>query len=119
MAILQGHSALIVNEKSAAERRKHLRVPTPAGVWVSWKIAKHAKTSRVLNLSLSGAFIDSQENIQVGTPLKLLFAMTEGKIQLDAVVRVFQPGKGMGVEFVSMTPSQAQLVRKVVKRLLK
>ena len=106
-----------MERKSKFERRKSLRVATPAGMWVSWKIEKRRIISRVLNLSPHGALIDSQECVAVGTHLELLFATTEGEIKLKAVARNFQPGKGLGVEFVSMRARELQLVQKVVKRL--
>ena len=92
-------------------------MPTPAGMWVSWKIEERRITSRVLNLSASGALIDSQQFVPVGTHLELLFATKEGQIKLQAVARNFQPGKGLGVEFVDMKARELQLVLKVVKRL--
>ena len=92
-------------------------MPTPAGMWVSWKIEERRITSRVLNLSASGALIDSQQFVPVGTHLELLFATKEGQIKLQAVARHFQPGKGLGVEFVDMKARELQLVLKVVKRL--
>jgi PilZ domain len=86
-------------------------------MWVSWKIDERRITSRVLNLSASGALIDSQEFVPVGTQLELLFATKEGEIKLQAVTRNFQPSKGLGVEFVGMRARQLQLVLKLVKRL--
>jgi hypothetical protein len=86
-------------------------------MWVSWKVEEHHMTSRVLNLSASGALIDSQQSVAVGTQLQLLFATKEGQLKLQAVARNFQPGTGLGVEFVSMRARELQLVLKVVKRL--
>lgn len=101
-----------------AIKRKNQRVPTPAGMWVTWKLGKQRSTSRVLNFSASGAYIESHETVAVGTGLKLFFAMAEGEIQLEAVVRSSQVGKGMGVEFVTMSTKQFEFVLKVAKRLL-
>lgn len=75
-------------------------------------------TSRVLNLSTHGALIESQVSVAVGTPLELLFATPEGEIKLKAVSCNFQPGLGLGVEFVSMRAKEIELILKVVKRLL-
>ena len=87
-------------------------------MWVSWKFGKQRSTSRVLDFSASGAYIDSQKTVAVGTRLKLFFAVAEGEIQLEAVVRSSQPGRGMGVEFVSVGAREFKLILKVVKRLL-
>ena len=86
-------------------------------MWVSWKIDKRRITSRVLNLSASGALIDSQQSVAVGTPPEVLFATKEGEIKLKGVARNFQPGKSLGVEFVGIKARELQLVLKVVKRL--
>ena len=59
------------------ERRKDLRLPTPTGLWVSWKFEKKKHTSRVLDFSASGAFIVTHEILAVGTPLNLIFAMIQ------------------------------------------
>ena len=87
-------------------------------MWVSWKIEKRRIVSRVLNLSPHGALIDSQECVAVGTHLELLFATTEGEIKLQAVTCSFQPGKGLGVQFVCMRARELDLVLRVVTRLL-
>jgi hypothetical protein len=74
-------------------------------------------TSRVLNLSASGALIDSRQAVTVGTPLELLFATKEGQLKVQAVARSFRSGNGLGVEFVGMKTRELQLVLKVVRRL--
>lgn len=99
------------------ERRKDRRVPTPSGMWVSWKIEKQRHTSRVLDFSASGAFIVSPETVAVGTVLKLIFAMVEGELNLEAIVRNVMAGKGMGVEFVSVGAKELRLILKALKRL--
>ena len=86
-------------------------------MWVSWKFEKQRHTSRVLDFSASGAFIVSDDIVAVGTPLKLMFAMVEGELKLEAVVRNSRAGKGMGVEFVSVGGKELALILKALKRL--
>jgi hypothetical protein len=86
-------------------------------MWVSWKFEKQRHTSRVLDFSASGAFIVSDDIVAVGTPLKLMFAMVEGELKLEAVVRNARVGKGMGVEFVSVGGKELALILKALKRL--
>jgi PilZ domain len=102
---------------SGPERRKDHRVATPTGMWVSWKFEKQRHTSRVLDFSASGAFIVSKETVAVGTILKLIFAMVEGELKLDAVVRNVMVGRGMGVEFVTVGGKELALILKALKRL--
>jgi hypothetical protein len=103
--------------ESEPERRKNRRVATPSGMWVSWKFEKRRHTSRVLDFSASGAFIVTDDVVAVGSPLKLIFAMVEGELKLEAVVRNSMAGKGMGVEFVSLGGKQFALILKALKRL--
>ncbi len=84
---------------------------------MSWKFEKQRHTSRVLDFSASGAFIVSDDIVAVGTPLKLMFAMVEGELKLEAVVRNSRAGKGMGVEFVSVGGKELALILKALKRL--
>jgi S1-C subfamily serine protease len=86
-------------------------------MWVSWKFEKRRQTSRVLDFSASGAFIVTDDVVAVGSPLKLIFAMVEGELKLEAVVRNSMAGKGMGVEFVSIGGKQFALILKALKRL--
>jgi hypothetical protein len=86
-------------------------------MWVSWKFEKRRNTSRVLDFSVSGAFIESPLILEIGTPLKLIFAMPEGEIKVDAVVRSIKSHKGMGVEFVSVGGNEFKLILKAIKRL--
>jgi hypothetical protein len=87
-------------------------------LWVSWKFGKSNITSRVEDFSASGAFIASQNTLEIGTRLKLLFSMPEGEIPVQAVVRNLREGQGMGVEFISMGGREFELILKAVKRLL-
>lgn len=84
---------------------------------MSWKFEKQRHTSRILDFSASGAFIVTNENVVVGTPIKLIFVMVEGELKLEAVVRNSSAGRGMGVEFVSVGGKERALIRKAVKRL--
>ena len=64
----------------------------------------------------SGAFIVTREMLAVGTPLKLIFAMIEGELKIEAVVRNSTAGRGMGVEFVSIGGEELAIILKALKR---
>jgi hypothetical protein len=70
-----------------------------------------------LDFSASGAFIVTNDVVAVGTPLKLIFAMVEGELKLDAIVRNSTAGRGMGVEFISVGGKELVLILKALKRL--
>jgi hypothetical protein len=58
------------------------------------------------DISLSGAFIEDTHPLPPGQRFQLLFWL--GAIEpvvVDATIRRVEEGKGMGVEFLNMTPS--------------
>lgn len=107
-----------MRSRSSIERRRNQRILTPSGMWVSWKMGNLRFTSRVENLSASGAFIAAHEALAVGSRLNLHFSVPEGQIQVQAIVRNVREGIGMGVEFVSMRGQDHDVILKVIKRLL-
>lgn len=84
---------------------------------MSWRFEKQSYTSRVLDFSASGVFILSHEIVAVGSALKLIFAMPEGELKLDGVVRNSTAGRGMGVQFVSTGQKELRVILKALKRL--
>jgi len=100
------------------ERRRKQRISTPAGLWVSCKIADRRIALRVQDFSASGALLVTEETFPVGTRLELLFSVPEGEIRVLAVVRSFTPSRGIGVEFVGMDSKAFDLILKLVKRLI-
>ena len=74
--------------------------------------------SEVGDFSVSGAFINAQDSVPVGTRLSVLFSLPEGEIQVQAIVRSSRPRCGMGVEFVSMGGREFDLVLKTFRQLL-
>jgi hypothetical protein len=103
--------------RSHLDRRRNHRIPTPSGLWVSWKVGDYSLTSRVEDFSVSGAFIASHKTMVPGSRLDLHFSLPEGQIKIQAIVRNVREGLGMGVEFVSMPGKDFELILKVVTRL--
>ncbi len=104
--------------RSHFERRKNQRIPTSTGLWASCKFKEQKNTLRVLDFSVSGALLATEEKIPVGTRLELLFSVPEGEIRVSAAVRSFTAGRGLGVEFVGMDAGAFELLLKLMKRLL-
>ena len=63
--------------------------------------------TRINDLSITGAFIDSMTCYAPGTTLRLMFHIKDVLITTTAEVRYTTPQTGMGVRFLSLTP-QAQ-----------
>ncbi len=108
-----------MSKKPAPEKRKHLRIAAPQGLWVAWQAAGAERVvSRVLNISLGGAYIVAEKAPLVGTPLLVLFSVREGEIRATAVVHNSEPGEGMGVEFTKISPKDRCCLRDLIQRLL-
>ena len=104
--------------RSNIERRRNPRIATPQGLSASWRSGEANMVSEVGDFSVSGAFINTQDAVPVGTRLSVLFSLPEGEIQVQAIVRSSRPWGGMGVEFVSMGGREFDLVLKTFRRLL-
>jgi hypothetical protein len=63
------------------------------------------------DISGNGCYVESILPLPVGTTLRIEFWRGEEKISTSAVVRTSDPGVGMGVEFMGMTPDAKQLLQ--------
>jgi hypothetical protein len=101
------------------ENRRNPRIEVSKGIWVSWqtKGAKASTVSRVRDLSIGGVFVSTPVPPPVGTTVKLLFAVPEGEVRVEGVVRYADSKKGMGVEFVRMGAVDGARFRELLRRL--
>lgn len=60
------------------------------------------------DISGNGCYVETILPLPVGTTLRVDFWMDTEKISTSAVVRTSDPGVGMGVEFIGMTPDAKQ-----------
>lgn len=72
-------------------------------------------STRISDLSLSGAFVDSTTCFAPGTLLTLAFQAGETEIRTRAEVRYTMPHNGMGVRFVGLTPEQAAAIERLIE----
>lgn len=72
-------------------------------------------TTRISDLSLSGAFVDSTTCFAPGTILTLTFQAGETKIRASAEVRYIMPHIGMGVRFVSLAPEHSAALELLIE----
>ena len=54
---------------------------------------------------MGGLFLHTPSPLPSGTGIELLFDLKTGEVRARAIVRDSRPGKGMGVQFVQMQPS--------------
>ncbi len=86
------------------ERRHHPRVSIETEVWIGQDGVYARTTERVTNLSVGGAFIETQSASQVGEIFNLRVALRSDYISSTVVVRNVKRGHGMGVAFLDLSP---------------
>ncbi len=71
--------------------------------------------TRITDLSITGAFIDSMINYAPGTQLTLKFRVKDQLIETECVVRYSLRQMGMGVQFVNMRPDHLALLEHLIE----
>ena len=99
--------------------RRYERIGLRRGPLVAWQGPTGKAVSRVLTLGLGGLFIEVTEPLSIGAGIKIVFRMAGAEVCARAMVRNSHPGKGMGVEFVSMKPEDRARINRVLGRLRK
>lgn len=96
---------------SEAERRASPRITPKRTMWVDYPDWR----PDVRNISLSGAFIKDPRPLPPGRNLKLkLWLGYQEPVTITAVVRRVEEGRGMGVEFLSMSETDGNRLREFV-----
>jgi c-di-GMP-binding flagellar brake protein YcgR len=103
--------------QSIPSRRRYPRVEKPQGVWVYWNCKRRADTSRVLDLSTGGLFVETAEARDVDATIRLDFLVQEGQIRAKAVVRHVRPGSGLGLKFTELAVEDGPRLAALISRL--
>ena len=105
-------------ETTPKKTRRHPRVKSPKGLFVAWETGTRRSVSRLETLSLGGVFIHTAEPPPIGSTINILLAMQSGDVRARAIVRRIAPSKGMGIEFISMTPEDRARLNKQLQQLI-
>lgn len=71
--------------------------------------------TRINDLSMTGAFIDSMTCYAVGTSLRLRFHIKDVLIETNAQVRYSMPQMGMGVQFLGLKPDHLAALESLIE----
>ena len=102
--------------KSPAPRR-YPRVGLPKGMSVAWQAGGERVISRIGTIGLGGLFIYTKREAAVGDVIKLVFDVPGGEVRARAVVRSYEPGRGMGLEFTAMQLEARARLTQLLRRL--
>ena len=69
------------------------------------------------DISGNGCYVETIMPIPIGTNLKVEFFLEDERITSTAVVRTCDPGVGMGIEFLSLTPALQDRFQHLLEKL--
>ena len=98
-------------------RRSASRIKTSDDVWVYWQCNGREETSRVLDLSVGGLFVETVRAHLIGSKVQIDFLVREGQIRAEAVVRRLEPGRGLGLKFTTMNDKDRPHMASLITRL--
>jgi hypothetical protein len=101
------------------KNRNYVRVRVPKGTMVAWEHAGARKVSYVSVIGLGGLFVSTPQPPPIGETIKLIFEVPGGDVRARAVVRDSRPGKGMGIQFVSMVQEARARLNRHMNNLVK
>jgi Tfp pilus assembly protein PilZ len=108
--IFMKHLEKMHSETDAADRRKHSR--KDCLINVNFKIRGKKFSSYILDISSSGAFIETSESFTSGLKMLLHFSSPDTRMPLDLIGEiVWADPRGVGVKFCHLTKDQAQILR--------
>jgi Tfp pilus assembly protein PilZ len=108
--IFMKHLEEMQPETDAVDRRKHSR--KDCLIHVNFKIRGQKFSSYILDISNSGAFIETSESFTSGLKMLLHFSSPETRMPLDLIGEiVWADPRGVGVKFYHLTKDQAWILR--------
>jgi hypothetical protein len=81
-----------------------------------WKSAGEGSTSRVESMGLGGLYLLTANPLSTGSPIELVLELPTGEFHARAIVRRSTPGKGMGVQFIQISPEDRAKLNLFVAR---
>jgi len=100
------------------EKRRYPRAKAPKGLIVAWEAGTRRSVSFIENLALGGLFIRTKQPAPVASPLGLMVEAPVGDFRARGIVRRVIPSRGMGIEFVAMSPEDRARLNKLLAPLL-
>lgn len=104
-------------EHTFDSKRFSSRLATPGDVYVCWGCVGYDDTSRILDLSSGGLFVQTRKSKPMGARTSLHFLVEEGQIRAEAIVRHVKPGRGLGLEFTAVREEDRGRLADLLKRL--
>lgn len=101
------------------EKRRHPRCGLNTEIWIGQDGIFTRNNERLDNLSVGGAFVESEQYYAVGSLLSLRFKLpvSSNFITTLVIVRNVQPSKGFGVEFLDISPESRSQIESYIEKM--
>ncbi len=94
-----------------AENKRHAeRIPYPCEVQCTLVDGLPIASTRLSDLSTAGAFVESVNELPVGTALRLRFQVGGRTVDIGGEIVQTMPQFGFGVRFVAITPEDEEAI---------
>lgn len=103
---------------SETRSRRYERIGLRRGPLVAWQGPAGRTVSRANTLGMGGVFIEAAKPAAIGEGIRVVLKVPGGEVRARGTVRNSHPGKGMGVEFVSMRPEDRARLNRLLRKLL-
>jgi PilZ domain len=100
------------------ELRRYPRVVPPKSVVVAWQSGTQRAVSYLESIGLGGLFVLTRHPVPLRSMVKVLLDLPFGEVRARAVVRRITPSRGMGIEFISMSPEDRARLTKALEPML-
>lgn len=96
------------------ERRRAWRSGLVLDVWYEGEGVPGE--TRISDLSVTGAYVETRTPLPAGTTFRLIFALPDGHIiETEGTVVHSRRGNGMGIKFTSLSPEQSNNIRQFIR----
>jgi len=105
------------NERREGERRQYKRYNCNGVASVRETNREFGIDGRILDISMSGCYVEMMSPSRVGTPVHLDIKLSGHVLNLPAIVCVSQANMGMGLEFADIPPGMREKLDQVLAEL--
>ena|SRR5256885_15490873 len=111
-------SALSIGMVDQTQRRRYTRARPARNLLVAWQAGTRRGVSYLESLAMGGLFVLTRQPLPIRSTIKVLLDLSAGEVRARAIVRRITPTKGMGVEFIAMSPEDRARLNRAMMLML-
>ncbi len=104
--------------EGAGERRRSPRFRVSVSVRIREARSGASLQTNSTDVSVNGCYVQTQLPLAIGSHLDIELWLERDRFATSAIVRTCDPGVGMGVEFIGLSPTELTQLQQALRRLL-